>query len=108
SAIGARSGPDSFGLPDTDEYVRIASDQLKPSDGRLQLRMVNQLEETIFFDRARLLAVDHPAGETMYPDEKLQHEPPFPAFQLFMTRGARPLASARDDEGRDLLPALSA
>jgi len=107
SAIGARSGPDTFGLPDTDEYVRIAGDQLAPSDGRLQLRMVNQLEETIFFDRARLLAVDHPAGETMYPDEKLLHEPPFPAFQLFMTRGARPLASARDDEGRDLLPALA-
>src|SRR5262249_44826250 len=34
-------------------------------------------------------------------------EGPFPAFKLFMTRGARPLTAASDDAGRDLLPALA-
>ena len=38
--------------PDPDEYVRIRGDQLKPRDGRYELRVTNELEETLFVDRA--------------------------------------------------------
>jgi len=107
SAIGYRTGPDSFNTPDTDEYVKIGADQLTPKDGRLEIRMVNQLEETIYFDRARLLAVDHPADVEIFPDEKLMPAPPHPSFRVFPVREARLPEAAVDDRGRDELPALS-
>ncbi len=107
SAVGYRTGAASFNTPDTDEYVLITSEQLRPREGRLELRLVNQLEETIFFDRARLLAVDHPADQEVFPDERLMPAPPFPAFRLFAVTRTRAPAAAWDDAGRDLLDALS-
>jgi len=107
SAIGYRTGPDSFNTPDTDEYVRITGDQLREKDGMLELRMVNQLEETIYFDRARLLAVDHPADVEIFPDEKLMPAPPHPAFRVFPVSESRLPLAATDDRGRDLLDAVT-
>ncbi|MGH9870664.1 MAG: FG-GAP-like repeat-containing protein [Candidatus Polarisedimenticolia bacterium] len=107
AALGYRTGPAGFNYPDTDEYVRIAASQLVPKDGRLSLRMVNQLEETLFFDQARLLAVDHPDGTEMYPDEKLLPGPPFQPFRVFVVSGARPPVAAHDQSGRDVLSAVS-
>ena len=43
--------------PDPDEYVRIPGDKLQPRDGRLELRVTNELEEALFFDRVQLVAV---------------------------------------------------
>ncbi len=107
SAIGYRTGPRSFNFPDTDEYVKIRGDQLKPGQGRYELRLVNQLEETIYFDRARLLAVDHPADYEIFPDERLMPSPPYPPLRVHVVKDARPPAAAWDDEGRDLLSAVS-
>ncbi len=107
SAIGYRTGPGSFNYPDTDEYVKIAADRLVPRDGVLELRFVNQLEETIYFDRARLLAVDHPGDYEIFPDERLMPGPPYPEFRLFAVRDARPPAAAWNDAGRDLREAVS-
>ncbi|MFQ5701824.1 MAG: FG-GAP-like repeat-containing protein, partial [Acidobacteriota bacterium] len=107
SAIGYRTGLDTFNYPDTDEYVKIAADQLKAKDGYFELRFVNQLEETLFFDQARLLVVDHPAGVEVLPDERLMPFPPFPTFRLFSITKASPPLAARDDDGRDLLDAVS-
>jgi Tfp pilus assembly protein PilF len=107
SAIGERIGLTTYNYPDTDEYVRVTAEQLRPKDGRLELRMVNQLEETIFFDRVRLLAVDHSSDDEMFPDERLMPDPPFPAFRVFTVRNTRTPAAAHDDTGRDLVAALS-
>ena len=52
---------------DPDEYVRIREDQLKPRDGKYELRVTNELEETMFVDRLQLIAVDHPADVEAYP-----------------------------------------
>ena len=104
SAIGYRTGPDSFNYPDTDEYVRITGDQLAAADGLLSLRLVNQLEETIYFDRARLLAVDHASSEEIFPDERLMPGAPYPAFRVFAVTEARLPVAAFDETGRDMLP----
>jgi hypothetical protein len=55
----------------------------------------------------QLVAVDHPDGVEVYPNEGLK-EPPLPPFVLTTTRGARPLAGAVDDDGHDMLPRLAA
>ncbi|MDX2031453.1 MAG: FG-GAP-like repeat-containing protein [Blastocatellia bacterium] len=106
SAIGARTPGDQWNYPDTDEYVRVTSDQLKERDGRYSILMNNQLEEVIYFDAVNLLAVDHPAATEIYPNERLMPAPPLPAFKLYSTRDARPPRKAADEKGNDLLPLI--
>lgn len=106
SAIGYLLAPGVYNHPDTDEYIRVTNEQLKEKDGRLSLRMNNQLEEVIFFDETKLLAVDHPADVYVYPNERLMPAPPFPAFKLFSAKAPRPPVAATDDKGRDILPLI--
>ncbi|MCA1621005.1 MAG: FG-GAP-like repeat-containing protein [Acidobacteria bacterium] len=98
---GAWAGPGQYNTPDPDEYVRIGGDQLKERDGRYELRVTNELEEALFFDRLQLVAVAHPSGLEVYPDEGLRDAPP--DFRLYATRDARPPRAATDDHGRDVL-----
>jgi len=106
SAIGARTPGDGWNYPDTDEYVRVTGDQLKERDGAYSILMNNQLEEVIYFDAVRLLAVDHPADVEVYPNERLMPVSPYPEFKIYATRGARPPAKAFDDKGADILPLI--
>ncbi len=110
SAIGARvpgNAPLKWNYPDTDEYVRITGEQLKPRDGRYSILMNNQLEEVIYFDAVKLLAVDHPVETEIYPNERLMPARPFPKFKIYSTRGARPPVKAVDDKGADILPLVA-
>ncbi len=102
---GAWAGPGQYNTPDPDEYVRIRSDQLKERDGRYELRVTNELEEALFVDRLQLIAVAHPAGVELYPDEGLRAAPP--AFKLYATKGARAPAAATDEHGHDVLGRLA-
>ncbi|HEX6183717.1 MAG TPA: CRTAC1 family protein, partial [Pyrinomonadaceae bacterium] len=102
---GAWAGPGQYNTPDPDEYVRIRGDQLKPKDGRYELRVTNELEEALFVDRLQLVAVAHPSGLEVYPDEGLRDAPP--AFKLYASEGARPPAAATDDHGHDVLGRLT-
>ncbi|MBS1786340.1 MAG: VCBS repeat-containing protein [Acidobacteria bacterium] len=105
-AIGAREPGNTWSQPDTNEYVRVTSDQLKPKDGVLSMRMNNQLEEVIFFDETKLLAVDHPADTEIYPNERLMPGPPYPEFKLYSVKAPRPPIAAKDDKGNDILPLI--
>ncbi len=98
---GAWAGHGLYNTPDPDEYVRISGDQLKEKDGRYELRVTNELEEALFFDRLQLVAVEHPEGLEVYPDEGLRDAPP--AFKLYASRGARAPVAAIDDKGNDVL-----
>jgi len=103
--MGHLDAPRTFNYPDPDEYVRIRGDQLKERNGRYELRVTNELEEALFVDRVQLIAIAHPAGVEVYPNEGL-NEPP-PQFKLFTTRDARPPLAAIDDHGNDVLPRIS-
>jgi hypothetical protein len=54
----------------------------------------------------QLVAIDHPDGADVYPNEGLK-EPPFAPLLLTTTRAARPPAAAVDDTGQDVLPRLA-
>jgi tetratricopeptide (TPR) repeat protein len=105
SAIGART-PSGWNYPDTDEYVRVTGEQLRERDGKLSLRMNNQLEEVIFFDAVKLLAVDHPADTDIYPNEKLLPGPPYTPFAIHSVKAPRPPIAATDDKGNNVLPLI--
>jgi Flp pilus assembly protein TadD len=103
--MGYLEEPGHYNQPDPDEYVRIRGDQLKEKNGRYELRVTNELEEAMFVDRLQLMAVAHPVGTEVYPNEGMSG-PPKP-YKLFATRNARPPLSAVDDHGHDVLDLIS-
>ena len=105
-AIGMREAGNTWSVPDTDEYVRVTGEQLKERDGKLSIRMNNQLEEVLFFDAVKLLAVDHPADTEIYPNEKLLPGPPYTPFSIYSVKAPRPPVSALDDKGNNILPLI--
>lgn len=105
-AIGYLLAPGQYNTPDTDEYVRITSSQLKLKDGKYSLRVNNQLEEVLYIDQTELVILDHPAGVDFFPNERLMPGPPFPEFRLFAAQNAHPPRSAQDGQGHNVLPLL--
>src|SRR2546430_15812472 len=102
--MGYLEEPGRYNKPDPTEYVRIRGDQLKERNGRYELRVTNELEEALFVDRLQLIAVAHPQGVEVYPNEGMK-DPPRP-FILYKTEGAHPPLAATDDQGRDVLQRL--
>ena len=68
------------------------------------------LEEAVYLDQARLLAVDHPAEIEVYPNEYFASNPPYPEFKVVVSKSkdARPPAGAWDEHGHNMLPDLLA
>jgi lipoprotein NlpI len=98
--MGYWEAPGLRNTPDGTEYVRIRGDQLQPHDGRYDLRVTNELEETLFVDRLQLVAITHPNDVDIFPNEGMT-DPPKP-FRLFTARNARPPARALDEHGHDV------
>src|SRR5205823_738580 len=75
-------------------------DQLQPNNGHFDLRVTNELEETLYADRFQLVAIAHPRDIDVFPDEGLT-EPPKP-FRLHAVRDERVPARVVDDHGQDV------
>jgi len=103
--MGYWEGPGRLNTADPLEAVRITSDQLRAKDGRLEIRITNELEETVFADRFQLLAIAHPPDIDIYPNEGMT-EPPKP-FRLLAVRDAR-VPRAVDEGGRDVTERIAA
>jgi len=74
----------------------------------LSFRFMEPLEEVVYLDQVRLLAVDHPAAIDVYPNEYFASNPPYPEFKVVVSRDARPPSGAWDEHGHDVLPDLLA
>ncbi len=104
--LGASAGDGTFFPTDSDEYVYLSSEQLRPNArGNLEVRMTEELSEAAYFDRVRLLAVDHPATVSVFTNEKWK-APPFPEFRLFGVGERVAPVKAVDEAGRDVRAAL--
>ena len=64
---------------DPDEWIKIDGARLKAHHGRLSLRFGEPMEEVNFIDQVRLVAVDHPEGTNVFPNERFLSETPFVA-----------------------------
>lgn len=79
------------------------------SRGRtLSFRFMEPLEEAVYLDQVRLLAVDHPANEEVYPNEYFASNPPYPPFKVVVSSDARPPGGAWDEHGHNVLSELLA
>ena len=77
SPLGLRiNAQDTAGVSQTEDWVRIAGDQLRPRDGVYDVRITAELWETHFFDHVSLLVVDHPADTEVFVDERFQPSRP--------------------------------
>ena len=92
--------------PTTDDRRPTTNDR-RPTTV-LSFRFMEPLEEAVYLDQVRLLAVDHPAGVDVYPNEYFASNPPYPPFKVVVSRDARPPVAAHDEHGHDVLPDLLA
>jgi tetratricopeptide (TPR) repeat protein len=101
--MGYQVAPGVYSQPDPVEYVRIAPGRMVPRDGRYELRVTNELEEVLYLDQLRLLAIDHPEDVLVFPDEGMT-TPPKP-YNVVAARDPR-TPVALDHAGRDVTERL--
>ena len=105
--VGHWIAPAKRNTPDPDEWIKIDGSRLKARNGLLSFRFGEPMEEVNFMDQVRLVAVDHPAGTSVYPNERFLSERPFAETKTVVVgSGAHAPAGAWDDHGRDVLPLL--
>ena len=134
--VGHWVGPGQRDIPRPVEYIKIDRRMIKERDpetpdfgprtsklsedflaevggrrsraGLLSFRFMEPLEEAVYLDQVRLLAVDHPAGLEVYPNEYFASNPPYPEFKVVVSRDASPPVGAWDEHGHNVLPDLLA
>jgi lipoprotein NlpI len=90
------------------ESIKLDRNALQEKDGKLSFRFMEPLEESVYLDQVKLLAVDHPADVDVYPNEYFASNPPYPPFKVVLSRDAHPPAGAWDEHGHNVLPDLLA
>jgi tetratricopeptide (TPR) repeat protein len=108
--VGHWVGPNQRDVPRPVEYIKIDHRAIREKNGKLSFRFMEPLEEAVYLDQARVLAVDHPAELDVYPNEYFASNPPYPEFKVVVSKSedARPPAGAWDEHGHDVLPDLLA
>ena len=101
--VGHWVAPGERDVPDPTEYIKVSGQSVRPRHGMLSFRFMEPMEETVYLDQVRLLAVDHPAAIDVYPNERFVSAPPFPEFRVIASSDPHPPVGARDDRGNDVL-----
>jgi len=102
--LGYLVAPGTYAPPDPTEYVPVP--RLEPRDGEYVLQALETLEEVTYFDEAKLIAVDHPAGTEAYPNEMMAIGVPLPEFEVFCVKEPIEPVRAVDHRGADVTDAL--
>jgi len=108
AVVGHWVSPTAKNKADSDEWIKVDGSSLRSRNGHLSLRFGEPMEEINYVDRLRLVAVDHPEGTEVYPNERFLSEPPFASGSTVVASAAtRAPAGAWDDHGRDVLAVLA-
>jgi Flp pilus assembly protein TadD len=107
--VGHWVAPGERDVPDPDEYLKVAASSVRPRNGLLSFRFMEPMEETVYLDQVRLLAIDHPGAYDVYPNERFVSAPPFPEFRVIASesKDSRAPVGAWDDQGNDVLPLIA-
>lgn len=89
------------------EYLKLPGEQLRPKNGRYEIRVTEELWEAAYFDQIELLAVDHPSDVEVFSNEKVGPAE-IAEFQIHTVRQRRQPVAARDQHGRDVLETIVA
>ncbi len=102
--LGYLVAPGVYAQPDPTEYVPMRD--LAPKDGHYVMHVLEPLEEVIYFDEAKLVAVDHPLGTTVYPHELMAVNSSPPPFEIFCFDEPIEAVRAVDHRGEDVTQKL--
>ena len=102
--LGFWIAPGTYTPPDPTEYLPIP--QLRPRGGEYVLQCLTPLEEVTYLDEAKLIAVDHPEGTTVYPHEMMAVSVPPPPFELFCIRDHIEPLHAVNHQGENVIEQL--
>jgi hypothetical protein len=80
--LGASSGDGNYFPVDHDEYIQIPGSALQAKNGKYSVHITEELHEVSYLDQVQLIAVDHPASQSIYTNDKFK-SPPYPEFRLF-------------------------
>jgi tetratricopeptide (TPR) repeat protein len=106
--VGHWVGPGQRDIPRPTEYIKIDRKAIREKDGKLSFRFMEPLEEAVYLDQVKVIAVDHSADLEVYPNEYFASNPPYPPFKVVVSRDARPPAAAQDEQRHNALPDLLA
>ena len=102
--LGYLLAPGQYAPPDPREYVRLAA--LEPLHGEYVLQAMEPLEEVVYFDEAKLIAVDHPLGTEVYPNEMMAVNAPRTSSPIFCIKKPIEPVRAVDHRGQNVTEAL--
>jgi hypothetical protein len=106
AVVGHWISPTEKNIADPDEWLKVEGHQLKAKDGLLSLRFGEPMEEVNYIDKVRLVAVDHPSGTEVYPNERFLSNPPYPEERTIVSAAAQAPLGAWDSHGKDVLELL--
>lgn len=106
AVVGHWVAPHKVNTPDPSEWIKIPGNDLKPHNGYLSLRFGEPMEEVNYLDQVRLVAIDHPDGTHVYPNDRFLSQPPFPRTRVILTSNAHPVAAAWGNHGRNVTATL--
>jgi tetratricopeptide (TPR) repeat protein len=106
--VGHWIGPNQRDIPRPVEFIKVERNAIREKNGALSFRFMEPLEEAVYLDQVRLMAVDHPSALDVYPNEYFASNPPYPPFKVVVSRSAQPPAGAWDEHGHNVLPDLRA
>ncbi len=107
AVVGHWVSPTATNRNDPGEWIKVPGGDLQPLHGLLSVRFGEPMEEVNYIDQLRLVAIDHPANLSVYPDEKFLSEPPFATGKAVAVSAPHPPAGAWDNEGHDVLGLLN-
>ena len=106
--VGHWVAPNERNIARPVEFIKLDRNSIREKDGQMSFRFMEPLEEAVYLDKVGLLAVDHPGGVDVYPNEYFASNPPYPPFKVVFSRDAKPPAGAWEDHGHNVLPDLLA
>ncbi len=100
-------GPDgSTRPPRPEESLAIDSRSFVPKNGKYWIKIAEPMDEVLYLDRLQLVAIDHPIGEQVVPDERFPINGPPPTQELLRLNDLRLPKRAIDHRGNDVTALL--
>jgi tetratricopeptide (TPR) repeat protein len=107
SPLGLQLADGVLAQPRPWEYLKVPGEQLVVKDGHYELQLTEELWEAAYFDQVRLIAIDHPAGASVYSNEKVGPAE-ISEYKVHTVRHPLSLRSAKNHRGRDLTAEIAA
>jgi len=104
--VGHWFTPTRRNIPRPSEWVKVDGADAAAVNGKISVRFMEPMEEVNYIDQLRMVAVDHPDGAEVNPDERFLDNPPFASGRVVASVDARTPAGAWDGDGQDVLDAL--